>query len=122
MAKDDYDVIVFKVLLYYYAVLKRKILFEKITFDKVIGINDISEEYFIEVLLMMQEDGYIKNLAVKKAWGGDYILLSDFDEIKITSKGIEYLKENSKMQKVKEKILEFVDLASKLVQIVLIAN
>ncbi len=95
IAKDDYDVIVFKVLLYYYAVLKRKILFEKITFDKVIGINDISEEYFIEVLLMMQEDGYIKNLVVKKAWGGDYILLSDFDEIKITSKGIEYLKENS---------------------------
>ena len=95
MVKDDYDVIVFKVLLYYYAVLKRKILFEKITFDKVIGINDISKEYFIEVLLMMQEDGYIKNLVVKKAWGGDYIFLSDFDEIKITSKGIEYLKENS---------------------------
>lgn len=122
MAKDDYDVIVFKVLLYYYAVLKRKILFEKVTFEKGIGINDISEEYFVEVLLMMQDDGFIKNIVVKKAWGGDYILLSDFDDIKITSKGIDYLKENAKMQKIKEKALEIVDLTSKLVQIALIVS
>lgn len=37
MAKDDYHVIVYKVLLYLYAVLKRKIVFDKISFDVVLS-------------------------------------------------------------------------------------
>lgn len=122
MAKDDYDVIVFKILLYYYAVLKRKILFEEITFDKVLSKSNICEEYFTEILLMMQEDGLIKNVIFKKAWGGDFILLSSLDEIKITSKGVDYLKNNSKMQKVKESVLDLVDLTSKLIQMVLVVK
>ena len=32
MAKDDYDVIVYRVLVYFYACMKRKIMFEEETF------------------------------------------------------------------------------------------
>ncbi|MDO5014534.1 MAG: hypothetical protein Q4E28_01065 [Clostridia bacterium] len=40
MAKDDYDVIVFKILLYYYAVLKRKIVFEKTSLKYTVTDSD----------------------------------------------------------------------------------
>ena len=45
MAKDDYDVIVFKILLYFYGCLKHDIKFEQVTFEKTVGMKDISEEY-----------------------------------------------------------------------------
>lgn len=37
MAKDDCYVIVYKMLLYFYAVLKRKVVFNELTFNKAVG-------------------------------------------------------------------------------------
>ncbi|MDO5015282.1 MAG: YjcQ family protein [Clostridia bacterium] len=122
MAKDDYDVIVFKILLYYYAVLKRKIVFEDATFEALIDKQDISKEYFTDVLHMMKEKGLIENLSFMNAWGGDLILVSDLKDIKITHDGVQYLKENEKMKKVKNLFLGVVDLTSKLIQLVLLAK
>ena len=117
MEKDDYDVIVYKVLLYYYACLKRQIFFDKAVFFQMIDKDNINDEYFTDILLMMQDDGLIKGIRVTKAWGGDSILLSDLDEIKITTDGIHYLKENSTMNKVKNVLLKTVDMTSKLIGI-----
>ena len=118
MAKDDYDVIVFKILLYFYGCLKHDIKFEQVTFEKTVGMKDISEEYFTQILRMMKAEGFIEGVSFTKAWGGEYIRLSNLSNIMITPTGIHYLKENSTMQKIKNHIANGVDLVAKLVGIV----
>lgn len=118
MAKDDYDVIVFKVLLYFYACLKHDIKYDKNTFEKAIGLKEISEDYFMQILYMMKSEELIEGISFTKAWGGEKILLNDFSDIAITFNGIHYLKDNSTMQKVKNTIVEGVDLVAKLIGIV----
>lgn len=63
MAKDDYDVLVYKITLYYYGVLKREIAYTDVSFKAAIKYKDISEEYLSDVIYMMQEDGYISGMA-----------------------------------------------------------
>ena len=118
MPTDDYHVIVFKVLLYLYGVLKRNIRYEEETFQAVLEKQEISNEYFYDVLNMMEKDGLIENVKFIKAWGGDVILVSDLKDMKITPKGIEYLKENSMMQKIKDGFSETIGLVGNLIQIV----
>ena len=74
MAKDDYEVIVYRVLVYYYACMKRKIMFDQITFQEAVRKNVENDSYFADVLRMMQKEGLIEGIKVQKAWGGDYIL------------------------------------------------
>lgn len=62
MAKDDYDVLVFKIILYYYGVLKRETAYTDVSFKAVIKYKDISEEYLSDFIYMMQEDGYISGM------------------------------------------------------------
>ncbi len=50
MAKDDYDTIVYKILLYLYACLKRKIVFDRTTFFKAIDKDAICDEYLADIL------------------------------------------------------------------------
>ncbi|MGI6568641.1 MAG: YjcQ family protein [Erysipelotrichaceae bacterium] len=106
MAKDDYDLIVFKVLTYIYAVTKRKISFNKDVFDKTIGMQHIDEVYFYYVLYLMKTENLIADVTVVKVWGNDYVLISDLSEMRITAEGIHYLKDNSFMKKACDFILE----------------
>lgn len=115
MAKDDYDVLVFKILTYFYGVLKRKIAFTDASFKAAIKFNDISEEYLNDVIYMMEEDGYISGMAFEKAWGNNRIALGDFSDIRISSKGIDYIQNNSNMHKVKEYFLEHPELITSLI-------
>lgn len=109
MARDDYDVIVFKVLLYLYARLKRKVVFSKDDFYKKIGYEFIHEDYFADILRMMAEDGLIENLIFTNTWSIECRLCSDIEDARITSKGIHYLKENSRMNMIKEFLLKDID-------------
>lgn len=118
MAKDDYFVIVYKVLTYLYAVLKRKILFNNKEFEQSILKNRIDEDYFICILKMMQDDELIEGLSFLNAWGNEVILINDIDNIRITSKGIEYLSDNSKMNQVKKNLLESADIFASLIKLV----
>lgn len=67
MAKDDYDVIVFKILTYLYACVKRKTVFEEAAFYHAIG--EIEKSYLIDILYMMKNEGFIEGVAVQKVWG-----------------------------------------------------
>lgn len=118
MAKDDYDAIVYRVLVYLYACLKRKIIFEKETFQSTVRKNVESDEYFYDVLRMMQDEGLIKGLCFKKIWGGDVILVSDMSEAKITPAGIHYLEDNDKMRKVGNVLKGAADTIAKLAAII----
>lgn len=117
MAKDDYDVIVYRVLLYLYACLKREIVFDDLTFREAVRKNVESDEYFAAVLRMMQNEGLICGVTTVKAWGGTYILCSDPEDMEITADGIHYLKENSTMQKVCGVLKETADIVAKLIAI-----
>lgn len=109
MAKDDYHFLVFKILTYLYGCMQCKFPFEKIVFLKrIISDNDVAEEYVTRILQDMQEDGLIKGLVFKKTWGNEYLLVNDYEDMKITPKGIQYLHENSMMEKVKKAVLEGV--------------
>lgn len=97
MAKDDYLAIVFRVLTYYYAIIKRKVYYDENVFrEKVLG--SIDDEYATNVLKIMQDEGLIKGINFTKAWGNNYIPLNSTCEISITGEGMRYLAENSTMQ------------------------
>lgn len=118
MAKDDYDVIVYKVLLYLYAVLKRKISFDRRAFDALIERQDIAEEYFVDILRMMTAEELIEGAVFVRTWSTDYILISPLSQITITAKGIRYLKDNSAMKKVMESLRQIPGMVSDLIGIV----
>lgn len=117
MAKDDYDVIVYRVLVYLYACMKRKIIFEEVTFQAAVRKNVDSDEYFVDILRMMQGEGLIEGLAFAAAWGGDYIMLGSHRDARITAKGIRYLKENAGMMRIGSAMKESADIIAKLAEI-----
>ncbi|MGI6206231.1 MAG: YjcQ family protein [Anaerovoracaceae bacterium] len=119
MAKDDYDVVVFKILTYLYACLKRKTLFDDAAFKQVIDKQNVADEYLTDILHMMDEEGLITGLNFTKPWAGTYILLNDFCDMKITQAGIHYLKENSGMAKVKDTLENSTGLIGELIKMVL---
>lgn len=120
MAKDDYEVIVYRVLVYMYACMKREIMYEDATFQAAVRKNVESDEYFADILMMMQSENLIEGLAFTKAWGGDMILMSEMKDAKITAEGIRYLKENSTMKAVGERLKESVDIISKLASAIML--
>lgn len=118
MAKDEYYVLVYKVLLYLYACLKRKIYFNNETFDKATKRKDINEDYFDYVLYMMQKEGYIDGLAFTKVWGNTVLRTNEIENAVITEKGISFLTENDKMNKIKDYLLGSVDWIVSLIHLV----
>lgn len=100
MSKDDYDVIVFKILTYFYAVTKGKIVFIPTEYHHAIGYKNINEDYLLRIYKMMSDDGLIEELLFTKPWGSTLIPLFDESDIAITSKGVHYLEENDKMKAV----------------------
>jgi hypothetical protein len=118
MAKDDYDVVVFKILLYYYAIFKGTILFNETEFKRAIKYNSFADGYLERVLKLMSEENLIDEVYVSKAWGNQYMMLNDLSDIEITAEGIHYLKENSGMENVKKYLLDHVEMISALINIV----
>ena len=106
MAKDDYDYIVFKILTYLYGCLKRKNSFDKKVFRDCFVTQEVQEEYLADILRMMEKENLIEGLYFTKAWGNTYILVSDLEDMHITSAGIHYVLDNDKMRKIKDKVLE----------------
>ena len=117
MSKDDYDVMVYRILVYLYACLKRKIMFEEATFYAAVRKNVSSDEYFADILTMMQDEGLIEGVLSISAWGGDSILVSSLQDARITPNGIHYLQENNKMNQIGNALKEAVDTIAKLASI-----
>lgn len=120
MAKDDYQVVLYRLLVYLYACKKRKIIFDERAFQETVKKNVDNEQYFYDVLKMAQEEGFIKGAKFQRAWGQDKIPLFDNDDLEITSAGIIYLEENSTMKKIGETLKEATDTISNLAAIALI--
>lgn len=106
MARDDFFVVMFKVLTYLYGCLKGKIVFQKEVFLKTVGHDHLNDGVLDRYLKMMADSGYITGISYIQAWGGESILTSDYSDMQITPEGIHYLQENSTMQKVKSFLLQ----------------
>jgi len=118
MAKDDYDVVVFKILTYLYGCMKRKFLFNKAVFEKLIEKQNVQEEYLAAILRMMTSEGLIEGLVFTKAWGNTYIIANDYSDMSITANGIRYLNENSGMAKARKVLSESTGIIGELIKIV----
>lgn len=113
MAKDDYFVIVAKILVFLYKHLKGKAK-EKI--EEYIQPNTkdfpISEDYMFYVMRHMYEDGLVEGVYTRTTPDGEILEIDFIDEMtNITPKGIAYLRENSMIQKAIKTVPAIASLA-----------
>ena len=107
MAKDDMPVLFCKIIIYLYKVLKGKQERDEYYIQPMTNDFPISETYLQTVLIELQEKGYIRNLHYKTAFGGD-IVCFNYNNIAITYDGVEFLRENSTMQKIARTLKEAI--------------
>lgn len=62
------------------------------------NVLGVSEQRWARYIEMMQDAGYIKGARIEESISGS--LMIDINEIHITLKGLEYLQENSIMQRM----------------------
>ena len=103
MAKDDYYTLVAKILVYLYKKYKQKDV-EEDFISLVTKDFPVKEEQLMETVSMMIEQGLVKGTCVK-AWSGDNVMI-DYQSLKITPDGIDYLQDNSKIRKICETLIE----------------
>ena len=100
MAKDDYYVIVYKLLAYLYIQLKTG---EPVEIDFVSNegkLFKINSAYWTYIMRHLLSDGYIEGISITKAMGGVYFV-DNLENIMITPKGIDYLCNNTLFEKAK---------------------
>ena len=118
MAKDDYDVMAYRILVYLYAIFKCKTVFNEETFKKVSRYYDVSEVYFERVLQMMQREGLIENIIYVNNIDGIPERVTPFEKISITANGIHYLLDNDKMKKIKNERLGTVEFITSFISLI----
>lgn len=103
MAKDDYYTLVAKILVYLYKKYKQKDV-EEDYISPLTKDFPVKEEQLMETVSMMIEQGLVKGTCVK-ALSGDNVII-DYQSLKITPDGIDYLQDNSKIRKICETLIE----------------
>ncbi|MFM1580720.1 YjcQ family protein [Helcococcus bovis] len=100
MAKDDYHVIVYKILAYLYQQLKKGENNEPEMLLNNGGLFNINKTYWLYILQNLIDDGYIKGLN-NISVGNGYYIPDQLKYCQITPKGIDYLCQNSTIEKAK---------------------
>lgn len=109
MTKNDYYVIVYKILAYLYVRLKegKRTEPEMIIYNgKLFAIN---EAYWKYIIVHLYEGRYIENITVTKSWGGDADI-QNLEYMQITPLGIEFLCNNNLMEKAKGFLKDIKDI------------
>lgn len=106
MSKDDYFVLVYRILTYLYACFKAGERADAAAFGpEALRIGD---GYWVNLMESILNEGYVTGIAIISMAGGvESVKLMN---LKITQKGIEYLQENSMMSKVKDFLREAKDI------------
>ncbi|MBQ8136331.1 MAG: hypothetical protein IJ174_02765 [Clostridia bacterium] len=102
MAKDDYHVIVFRILKYLYGRLKKGEPVEPEMLRNDSKTCNVNESYWRYILISMQEEGMIRGL--KKGKGQYEQLPEQLKDIQITPKGIDMLSDNRLGERVDQLI------------------
>lgn len=98
MAQDDMHVVMYKILAYLYSCMKQGVKPERKHYTYDGDVLHIPEQYWAHIIQELVNHGYVSGFTVFNTWGGDLII--DENEPKITLEGVEFLHENSSMQKV----------------------
>ena len=107
MAKDDYFVIVYKILAYLYVQLKAGQPIDSDMLAAHGGLFHINESYHAYILTSLLDEGYIDGVRTK-AWGGEEFL--DLSQCRITPHGIAYIFENTLFEKAKKFLKDVKDI------------
>lgn len=108
MAKDDYHVIVFRMLKYLYHQLKDGLPPEPEMLMPDSKIFEINEYYWKYVLRSMMEEDLIRGLTMNDDGSGPEQSSEMLKDIQITPKGIEYLNDNRMGQRVDQLIRDVI--------------
>ena len=95
MSKDDYHIIVYKILIYLYDCIKGKKTFSFEYLQYGTKTFPIEEEYWNYIIENMYEEGYITGVVLIPIMGQSAKGVRITSDIRITPKGIEYLQDNS---------------------------
>lgn len=108
MAKDDYHVIIYGILTYLYQSLKegKSIDKDKLSYEYL----NINKKYWIFILENLKDDGLVKGYKLVNTKDG--LLFLGLEKTVITPKGIDFLFENSTLQKVKNTFKDLKDIIS----------
>lgn len=99
MARDDYHVIAYKILVYLYECLKRGEKPKQVYYSDI--AYDINRAYWENIMRCLSQEGLIEGLIIGNVVGCSEPMISTRN-IMITPKGIEYLEENSTIAKAAE--------------------
>lgn len=112
MGRDDYYTIVAKILVFLYKKLKGKDKHD--VKDYVLPMTKdfpISEDYMLYVLEKMTEQGFVENVFITKGMGGVVVNI-DYEDMRITPAGIDYMLENTTIRKVIGGLKEAAEISS----------
>ena len=100
MAKDDMEVVIYKILMYLYECMKRDVMPDLKKYGWHSELIDIPQQYWCKIIRVLVEKGLVKGFSVCPTKDG--ILIETKPPIEITYEGREFLRENSGMKKAKE--------------------
>ncbi|MEY8381478.1 YjcQ family protein [Ileibacterium valens] len=101
MAKDDYFVIVYKILAYLYVQLKAGEQIDPRLISADGYLCSVNDKYWTYIWVNLVDSGFVSGVSYERAWGKD-VVISDLEDVQITPAGIEYLCENNRLKKVVE--------------------
>lgn len=110
MAKNDYHVIVYRILLYLYTCLKGGEDVDPKRLDEIALAAGANERYWHYILCSLLDYGFISG-AVRVEVDNTFDRVYGLDGSCITPRGIEYLTDNSFMAKVRKFLKEAKDIA-----------
>lgn len=101
MAKDDMEVIMYKILKYLYECMKKDVKPQLEDFSWNSKLFQIPQSYWRKIIMTLVEKGYIAGF---KVIGNtkDAPTIQTEKTPEITFEGVQFLEENSRMQKAKE--------------------
>lgn len=106
MAKNDFHVLAFRILCYLYGCMKAG---EQPDQDKISHeILEVNKTYWIEVFQILLDEKFVSGISIVSTLGKQDSI--KFINPKITLKGIEFLQENSIMQKAKTFLKEIKEI------------
>ena len=111
MAKNDYFVIAYRIMAYLYDCLKsgEPVSLEYLTYNT--DDFPVGRDYWHYILIQLCKSGYIEGATFIPVLGNEVVGVKLSPRLRITPKGIEYLQENSAMQKAKaflKELKEFI--------------
>lgn len=103
MASNDMEVIMYKILKYLYECMKngKRAKLEDFAWDS--KMMEVPKEYWLEIVSVLVEKGYIEGFIVRRNKTKDVGLYVQTDPpFKITYEGVCFLNDNSGMKRAKE--------------------